>query len=166
MGKTSTFCEALRLHLIAQLITDASRVDCVVVTGRPLLAAIDGGLLKASTGAAGRIERAIVIRRNNEFQSENRAGANRRLHSFGGFDVNVLVNASIATDEAVRENDRTIAYEIFDLTDDIQTIIEAMPVDDATSAHSVEIISLTDFDDPSSKFFGSTISIQANIKRV
>lgn len=164
MGKTSTFCEELRLHLETELVVNASRVDCVVVTARPLAQAIDAGILK--TGDGSRVERAVIIRRATELPSEIRAGANRRLNVFGLFDVVILVNASIASDEAVRENDRSIAYEIFDLSDDIQTIIEDMPVNEATSAHSVEVNGLTDFDDPASKFFGSIISIQGNMKQI
>lgn len=162
MGKSSDFVLSLKSHLEAEFLE--TRVDAVVVTHRSIIEAIDAGIIKNTrTSEVSRVERAILIRRTNEDISETRAGDRRRLTSAGVFDIAVLVNSSLENDEAKRDNDEAIALEIMDLSDEVQDSVEDTTV---AGAYSVSIRSVIDVSDPSSKFYGSIISVEAYLLHV
>ena len=162
MRKSATFVASLLAYLKDELLE--TEVDAVVLTPRTLLEALDAGKLKGDN--VERVDRGILIRRANEEISENRAGDRRRLTTVGLFDVACLINSNIELDQADRYTDEALALAIMDLTDLVQEKLEDAPRANETGAYNVSIRSLTDVADPTSKFFGSLITIEAHLKQV
>ena len=162
MSKSKDFALALRKYLEEQFI--GAGIDAVRITPRSIPQALDAGLMKSGDEGAERAGAVILLRRATDTPTL-RGGDNTRLLSVGLFDLVLLVTdeylkTASATDGS--EEDEVIALRVYELSDLIQTTIEAAP---AVGNYSMEIIDVNDISDPASQAFGTVITIGARFIR-
>lgn len=162
MGKTTNWFKAMRTHLQTEF--EGSRVDSVLIVQAPFVQALDSGLLKPDAGGA-RATHAILMRRTLEEFSDTRGGANQRLISTGVMEIAILVSSEALNAGGSRMKNDELAFEVFDLCDDLQDAVEDKVGNPLSEAYSNEIISVADFDDPQSGFIGSIVTIGGRLLR-
>ena len=164
-SKSSIFLAALKSYLADTFLDNG--VDAVIVTPRTFEQAIDAGIVKSESPEVGRVTRALLIRRAFEDPAEPRAGNRIRLTSIGSFQIAILVSAEYAAETDLQgvAEDEVLTYALYDLSDELQDAIEAMPPA-AGGAFAADIIGTSDFADPTSQFFGSILTIGARFLRV
>lgn len=161
MRKIATWFAAMKAHLKDGLGTD---IDGILVTQRTVLDAIDSGMLSQFLQES-RALTVVLLRRADEVVNDPRAGDNHRLTSSAQMEIVILVSTQHGNPEE-RFDDEQDAYRLYDLCEQVQDLVETMPLDAETSIHSNQIRSTNDFTDAPSMFFGATITVEGFFKRV